>query len=64
MPSPKKREKQGDFIARCMGSEESAKSFPDSKQRAAFCYKQWKSKAKAAFFNSLDEQIKKDQDEA
>ena len=44
MPSPKKDESQKNYISRCMSSEESKKSFPDQKQRAAFCYSKWKAK--------------------
>lgn len=41
MPSPRKGEKKDKFIGRCMGDEEARKTFPDQKQRAAFCYSQW-----------------------
>jgi hypothetical protein len=44
MPSPRKGEKQKDFITRCMGDAEANSSFPDSNQRAAFCYSQYKNK--------------------
>jgi hypothetical protein len=47
IPSPKKSEKQGDFISRCMGDETMNKEFPDQKQRSAVCYSQFK-KAKAS----------------
>lgn len=39
---PKKSEKQGDFVSRCMGDETMNKDFPDQKQRAAVCYSQFK----------------------
>jgi hypothetical protein len=39
---PKKSEKQGDFISRCMGDETMNKDFTDQKQRAAVCYSQFK----------------------
>jgi hypothetical protein len=42
IPSPKKSEKQGDFVSRCMGGETMNKEFPDQKQRAAVCYSQFK----------------------
>jgi hypothetical protein len=42
IPSPKKSEKQGDFVSRCMGDETMNKEFPDQKQRAAVCYSQFK----------------------
>jgi len=46
MPYPRPNEKQDDYIARCMASEESIKSFPDQSQRAAFCYSAWRNRAK------------------
>jgi hypothetical protein len=42
IPSPKKSEKQSDFVSRCMGDETMNKEFPDQKQRAAVCYSQFK----------------------
>ena len=42
MPSPNKNEPQNDFIQRCMSSEESKRSFPDTKERVAFCNSQFK----------------------
>lgn len=44
MPSPNKGESKSDFISRCMGDSEANSSFPDQKQRAAFCYSQWERK--------------------
>lgn len=44
MPSPNKGESQSDFISRCMSSDEARGDFPDAKQRAAFCYSQWRKK--------------------
>lgn len=46
MPSPRKDEPKEDFISRCMGDEEARKTFPDQKQRAAFCYSQWRNRNK------------------
>jgi hypothetical protein len=40
--TPKKSEKQDDFVSRCMGDETMNKDFPDQKQRAAVCYSQFK----------------------
>jgi hypothetical protein len=40
--TPKKSEKQGEFVSRCMGDETMNKEFPDQKQRAAVCYSQFK----------------------
>jgi hypothetical protein len=42
IPNPKKSEKEGDFVSRCMGDETMNKDFPDQKQRAAVCYSQFK----------------------
>ena len=47
MPSPRKGESQSSFISRCMSSDESQNSFPDQKQRSAFCHSQWKNKSKS-----------------
>jgi hypothetical protein len=47
LPSPKGKEKQGDFVSRCMGDNTMNKDFKDQKQRAAVCYSQWQ-KAKAS----------------
>lgn len=52
LPNPKKNEKQGDFISRCAGNETMNKDFPETKQRVAVCYSQWK-KAKASAFASV-----------
>ena len=59
MPSPKKNESQKKYIERCMSSEEAQKSFPDVKQRAAFCFSQWKSRGNARnnYMDSLREQL-------
>lgn len=44
MPSPEKGEKLSAFVKRYMGSSESRKSFPDSKQRAAVAYSEYRRK--------------------
>jgi len=54
MPAPKKGEKQNDFVSRCMSSEESKRSFPDTKQRVAFCNSQWRRKGKGAYWHILN----------
>jgi hypothetical protein len=54
--TPKKSEKQGDFVSRCMGDETMNKEFPDQKQRAAVCYSQFKkADANIAASDSLEE---------
>lgn len=54
LPTPKKSEKQGDFISRCAGNETMNKDFPETKQRVAVCYSQWQ-KAKASAMASIGE---------
>ena len=54
MPSPRKNEDQSDFIQRCMSSEESKRSLPDTEQRVAFCHSQWKRKGKGASWHILN----------
>ena len=49
MPSPRKGEKEKDYISRCMSSEEAKRDFPDSKQRVAFCNSKWENKSKGAY---------------
>lgn len=44
MPNPKKNESKSDFIERCMSDGEAVESFPDEKQRLAFCNSQWDNK--------------------
>ncbi len=46
MPEPHPNEKKDAFISRCIGDPESNKTFPDQKQRIAFCYSQWDRKNK------------------
>jgi len=52
LPKPKKKEKQGDFISRCAGDTTMNKDFPETKQRVAVCYSQWKD-AKASAMASF-----------
>jgi len=46
MPTPKSGEKKDQFIQRCMGDQEANNSFPDEKQRYAFCVAQFDKKMK------------------
>ena len=48
MPSPREGESQSGFVSRCMSSKEAQNSFPDQKQRTAFCHSQWENKGKSA----------------
>lgn len=63
IPSPKGKEKQDDFVSRCMGDKVMNSDYKDQKQRAAVCYSQWrkakkKKKAKGSSEEPLwDEQI-------
>ena len=42
LPTPNKGEKEKDFISRCMGNNTMKKEYPDTKQRTAVCYSQWR----------------------
>ena len=44
MPLPRKNERRKDFVSRCVSDKEAKRSFPDQKQRVAFCHSQWKDK--------------------
>ena len=41
MPSPNTGEKRSDFILRCMADTETNRTYPDQRQRFAFCASQW-----------------------
>ena len=64
MPDPQKNESQKKYIERCMSSEESKKSFPDIKQRAAFCFSKWKSKGNMQnnYMEAIQEHVEKKKD--
>lgn len=42
IPSPRKNEKQNDFISRCMHNFPDDSNIKDNSQRVAVCYTQWK----------------------
>lgn len=44
LPTPKSGENEDAFISRCMGNDEMNKEFPETDQRAAVCFKQWREK--------------------
>jgi len=44
IPQPRDGEKEDEFIPRCMGDKVMNEDYPDSKQRAAVCYSQWREK--------------------
>ena len=54
LPTPKKDEKENDFISRCMGDETMKAEYPEQKQRTAVCYSQWKNKKHAVEEPVLD----------
>ncbi|KKM08380.1 hypothetical protein LCGC14_1724330, partial [marine sediment metagenome] len=47
LAKPKANEKEDAFISRCMADSTMGKEYPDSKQRTAICYTQWKEKEKS-----------------
>jgi hypothetical protein len=46
MITPKKDEKEQEFVSRCMGDDMMNKDYKDQKQRAAVCYSQYKRRIK------------------
>ena len=40
LPTPRKNEKNSEFMTRCMSNLSTKKEFADPKQRAAVCYSQ------------------------
>lgn len=42
MPTPRKGEKESDFIGRCMADPEAQRTKPDQKERLGFCYGLWR----------------------
>jgi len=42
LPKPSTGETEDDFISRCMGNDTMTDEYPDSKQRSAVCYSQWR----------------------
>lgn len=55
IPSPHSKEKQSEFISRCAGDSVMNKEYPDSKQRVAVCYSQWKQAKKKKESKGSDE---------
>jgi len=41
LPTPKNKEKKSEYVSRCIGDKQTAKDFPDQKQRIAVCYSSW-----------------------
>lgn len=46
MPTPRKNEEKGEYISRCMASDEMQEEFKDRKQRYAVCQKYWENNKK------------------
>lgn len=44
MPLPRKKEKESDYISRCMGHDKMMMEFPKQKQRLAVCYSYFRKK--------------------
>jgi len=42
LPRPRKREKQNDFISRCMGVGVMKREYKKLKQRVAVCFSEWR----------------------
>ncbi len=53
MPEPHKGETREDFVNRCAADEESQKTFPDDKQRVAFCESRYDEHAKKAAVRAM-----------
>lgn len=54
LPTPKKGQKEKEFIASCMASPTMNKEYPNQKQRAAICYSQFSRKKKKAKASGQD----------
>jgi len=46
LPKPSKKEKEQEFVSRCMADDMMNKVYKDQKQRAAVCYSQFKRRMK------------------
>lgn len=44
LPKPKSKEKQSEFITRCMSDNTMIIEYKEKDQRLAICYVQWKNK--------------------
>lgn len=60
LPSPKKGEKESEFVQKCMGSDVMNKEFPKQAQRFAVCkslFKQAKKKKSKAEWEETEKEI-------
>jgi len=46
LPTPSKKEKEQEFVSRCMADDMMNKDYKDQKQRAAVCYSQYRRRVK------------------
>ncbi len=46
LPTPSKKEKEQEFVSRCMADDMMHKDYKDQKQRAAVCYSQYRRRVK------------------
>ncbi len=46
LPTPSKKEKEQEFVSRCMADEIMNNDYKDQKQRAAVCYSQYRRRVK------------------
>jgi hypothetical protein len=46
LPKPSEKEKEQEFVSRCMADEMMNKDYKDQKQRAAVCYSQYSRRVK------------------
>lgn len=53
LPSKKPGESKDEFISRCVSDSKMTSEFPDSKQRAAVCYYQYKNNFKETLFDNI-----------
>lgn len=55
MPIPSRRasESKDEFISRCISDSKMRSEFPDSKQRAAVCYSNFKKNFKKPLFDNI-----------
>jgi len=44
LPTPREGQGQDEFIGKCMSNDTMKSEFPDTKQRVAVCYSQWRKK--------------------
>lgn len=53
LPIPRPNEERQNFISRCISNDTMKRDFPDQEQRAAVCFRQWRSKKRASAYAPL-----------